>query len=190
VASHFASLDNGDIELKIHPQHGLSSGGQSWLPSASFASAEVDALLYLTLGGGKGDEFPPPFLSHDKKMSTHEALLQIWNLHEQSSSQTAVGLTNSNALSRDGNMLEILATVSVEVASHRNGLGGINVVNFVLFLVEELLKQSLSLTWHRSNGLCKYLTPALYAKLSHTSAQRTTHGPTAFKSFLGFVLLH
>jgi hypothetical protein len=162
VANHFAVLDHGNIDLKIGPR-GLMMGETDWFPFSSFVSAKWDPLLYLTLGGGKRN-FPLPFVDwpSNSRMSTHQALILILKHHKISSGNTEVSLVNNGARKRDGDILEALSSVAMELASHRNGLAGINIVDFLLTLAEELLPTHRDLSWDPdpNHQLSYFLSPS------------------------------
>jgi hypothetical protein len=157
VANHFAVLDDGNIDLTVGDE-GLTCRGIEWYPFSSFVSAQCDPFLYLILGGGKGD-FPLPFVDRmSNRMSTHQALISIKTNHKTSSCITEIRMVNSNEESRDGTILEGLSSVATELASHRNGLAGINIINFILTLTEELLPTYLSLSWDPDHNLSHFLS--------------------------------
>jgi hypothetical protein len=55
---------------------------------------------------------------------------------------TEIGHVNSLALSRSGDTYESLAAVATAIASHRGGFRGINVMDFLLRLMIQLLPSS------------------------------------------------
>jgi hypothetical protein len=159
VANHFAVLDDGNIDLTVG-QEGLACRGKDWYPFSSFVSAQCDPFPYLILGGGKGD-FPLPFVDRkSNRMSTHQALISIETNHVISFGGTEMMIVNynSNEESRDGAILEALSSVATELASHRNGLAGINIIDFILTLTEELLPTYRPLSWDPDHNLSHFLS--------------------------------
>jgi hypothetical protein len=152
VASHFASLDDEDCDLFIHRNCLSKNQKTEWRPTASFKGAEDDSFLYLMLGDGNRHlDFPAPFVSFDsKRMTTLETFKNLMDDHNGKSSGTVVPTENDLAMKREGNELEATAAVAVEIASHRGGLGGLEIPDFLLQLATELLSSYERLEWSYS----------------------------------------
>lgn len=157
VHKHFANLsaDNDVVYLKNMTTNLVVSLdkegkklGLSWRPVSQFPSPENNSLLYLTLGGGKNlienvAPFPYPFvLQHDKinrnhntVYTTHDALAYLGNSTKLGET---VDTANPNAPQRSGNYLEAIVAVAMEIASHENGVEGIQLPDFILALATEL----------------------------------------------------
>ena len=152
VSSHFASLDDEDCDLFIQAHYLSKDKMTAWVPTASFQRARDDSFLYLMLGGGNQLlDFPGPFVSSSsqgtKRMTTLETFWSLINHHNRKSSATVVPTENNAALKLEGADLEVIAAVAVEVASHRGGLGGIEIADFLLQLATELLPTQQHLEW-------------------------------------------
>ena len=159
VSSHFASLDESDCYLSIH-QNNLSKNMMTpWLPTASFQRARDDSFLYLMLGGGDCRlDFPTPFSSPaNPRMTTLETFWSLKNDHSHNSSGTVIPTENIDAERLDGAALEVIAAVAVEIASHRRGLGGIDVAEFLLQLATELLPSYQPLEWIHPSAILQSL---------------------------------
>jgi hypothetical protein len=120
--------------------------------------------MELTLGGGEAT-FPSPFVDRQSpKMSTSQALRMLMTNHRNLSVGSAISFENSNSIFRDGLILESLSSVAVELVSHRKGLAGILVTDFIIALVEELLPTHCNLSWDQQNIPSRYLLQAVLLK--------------------------
>jgi hypothetical protein len=152
VASHFASLNDDDCDLFIFGDYLSKDQETQWVPTASFRRATDDSFLYLMLGDGnqRNLSFSAPFVLSSlgrRKMTTLETFLNLISDHEKKSSGTRIPTENPLAVKRNGADLEVTAAVAVEIASHRGGLGGILIADFLLQLAIELLPSPEPLQW-------------------------------------------
>jgi hypothetical protein len=100
----------------------------------SFPHAAQDSFLYLLLGGGKST-----FSPFGSERSVFDAFLFAQNSCKLVLQGTAIGHSNPLALHRDGEVYESLATLATEIASHKGGVGGINIVDFLFQSTCQLL---------------------------------------------------
>jgi uncharacterized protein YjeT (DUF2065 family) len=193
VASHFASLDDESCDLFL-TANGLGKDEMTqWSPTASFQRAGDDSFLYLMLGdGNQGLDFPAPFLlslplsegmisRSPKRMTTRETFLNLTNYHQVASSMTTIPTENHLAVKRNGADLEVTAAVAVEIASHRGGLGGIEIANFLLQLATELLPSYQLLEWRDSSNITNLFSGK---KVPYLSSEGDSW-PATFKAIEG-----
>lgn len=157
VGCHFAYLtdENGDLfvsESQLMQRDSDSDDSarlKVWDPRAFFPQACDDALLYLLLGGGGGDDFPPSFThpQNHTTLGTHAALVYLRGAYAQELAACSLGYGNPVARSRDGNLLEVLCCLAIQMASHRCGLQGVPFNDFVRLVVAELLLVGQPLHW-------------------------------------------
>jgi hypothetical protein len=148
VASHFASLDDEDCDLFICGNFLSRDKRTEWVPTASFRGAETESFLYLMLGDGNQKfNFPAPFALSSDRMTTSQTFRSLMNDHNTKSRETVIQTENEVAMKLNGNDLEAYAAVAVEIASHRGGLGGIELFAFLLQLATELLPSNEVLRW-------------------------------------------
>lgn len=152
VASHFASLDDSDCDLFVAGVHLSKDRVAEWVPTASFQRAKDDSFLYLMLGGGNQSlTFPSPFaLSSSERMTTRETFLNLIRDHNKQSKFTTIITENCQAVKLNGADLEVTAAVALEIASHKGGVGGIGIADFLLQLTTELLPSYQLLEWSGS----------------------------------------
>ena len=114
------------------------NGGLRWRPYSSFSSATADPFLYLTLAGGSCSQtFIPALAIDESRTPTLQYVDAV--LKEENSNKTC--LQNELALKRDGNVLEVIASIAMIIASHEEGTGGSPLKRFLPRLVWELLRE-------------------------------------------------
>jgi hypothetical protein len=189
VASHFAMLDDGNTDLfirgsKLYDKNNIQ---EWWQPKASFPPATENAFLYLTLGGGEGRDFPHPFMRSDseQRLSTYETLSLLLYRFKSLSASTSVGVQNPAALHRDGNILEALVSVAMEVASHQNGVSGIPITDFLRLLTMELLLEYKDIPWNIGFDPSAYLDSELLSHLVPYLSSANDPWPDSIKGITG-----
>lgn len=171
VSSHFAYLNEED-EISLFLRNvGLYSNSQPqrnesvWRPTASFYGATKDPLLYLLLGGGR-EGFPEPFVSSQDNqttvMTTYQVRQHLYDQERVKTRRNRINDDNTRSQHRDGLILEAMAAVAMEIASHRGGVCGIRVDEFLLRLVHELQlsmeSRSTMIEWEDKFKPSAYLT--------------------------------
>ena len=128
----YVSVDNnGECYLSV-------DGSLSWSPCSSFSSATADPFLYLTLAGGSCSQtFSPALMIGNSRTPTLQYVDAV--LKEENSNKTC--LENELALKRDGNALEVIASIAMIIASHEEGTGGSPLKRFLPRLFWELLRE-------------------------------------------------
>ena len=156
VWSHFALPVPVKADITITGS-GLEVDQLPWTPSAAFPSPRHDALLYMLLGG--------PLMLGKREYSVVGAYEKIY---QDIRSRGGVGMpesANPAALSRDGSLLEALGCAAAILASHRGGLAGINLGDFLLHLCNELRPNNLTKIAFNGNAIADldlkvpYLSP-------------------------------
>ncbi|KAI8907887.1 hypothetical protein EDD86DRAFT_254937 [Gorgonomyces haynaldii] len=104
-----------------------------WTASTVFPHTDEDLFLYLTMMGG---ETFTAFLL-DNNPATYLRFLKNTRL-ETNQRQRDVDPSNANQASNDGMQLEATATALLCYCSHRNGLGGISLEQFLQELCRQL----------------------------------------------------
>jgi len=152
VSCHLACPTDDSCDLFVQEKRIWKSVTEQWQPRAYFRSPVDDSLLFLVLGGGnKNINFPWPFEytvgANKRKLTVHEAINRILSEYDQHRAQTEICLANSEAPRRDGDTLEVLAGLSMEIASHCNGLGGSRIMEFIKDMATELMPCATDFEW-------------------------------------------
>lgn len=118
-----------------------------WPPVPTFPTSKIDPLLSLLLGGPCScalGRHPSPFVFSSKSyhlptsLTSAAALLLSHNYSARQAEASRTNLTNANAQSRNGNMLECIVTLACINASRACGVQGAPVLDFLLHLAMEL----------------------------------------------------
>lgn len=136
VSHHFAHVDGGFINLFLKENGKVfeKNAYDPWSPKVSFPHATVDSFLYLLLGGGN-----TTFSPFGSGRSVFDAFLLVQNSCQSVLQGTVIGHSNPLSLRRGGHVYESLAAIATEIASHRGGVGGIKIEDFLFHLTCQLL---------------------------------------------------
>ena len=137
VHRHYARLEQKEDQngaMILQTDGCLVGAGSEWHPKTGFPSPEEDVLLHLVLMGTRNNraifgERDQPFRRMTLELlSSTAAHLQLQSVH----------LANASQHSDDGNLTEAVLTSAVTLASHMNGINGIDFNPFLKHLVFEL----------------------------------------------------
>ena len=140
ISHHFARPKGGNFDLYIDESTLCDAEGHKYVPEAYYRSAQRESFMYLMFGGGPTEiDFLPPFRNPDDetRLTTNGALAHCrLDVHYNGK---ALNYLNDRAPNRDGNALEAMAVLAMEMASHAGGTGGLPVHQFLGFVAVELL---------------------------------------------------
>ena len=140
ISHHFARPKGGNFNLYIDESTLRDAKGHKYVPEAYYRSAQSESFMYLMFGGGPTEiNFLPPFRKPDGKtrLTTNGALAHCRpDVHQD---EKALNYLNDRAPSRDGDALEAMAVLAMEMASHAGGTGGLPEHQFLGFVAVELL---------------------------------------------------
>ncbi|EGF81270.1 expressed protein [Batrachochytrium dendrobatidis JAM81] len=133
IHSHFAQL-NGEKNFILMNNGRIQDHSASWRPSSVFPELKNDILLYLLLMGGKG--FSACYTGDNKQVPYAYFLMEAKSNPDYRSH--ILYFSNAVQDSNDGMFLESLLCSTVCLASHSNGVKGIDLKPFLLNLVYQL----------------------------------------------------
>jgi len=131
IHSHFAKLVGP-------PNFMLKSSAKKniWMPRSSFPSLEDDALLYLLFMGGNG--FSAFYLGG---LQSSLAQFYLSFAQERKTVENLILYSNAVQSSNDGMFLESFSCAAVCIASHLNGIKGMDIGQFLCNLVFQFQDQ-------------------------------------------------
>ncbi|KAJ3341809.1 hypothetical protein HDU91_000626, partial [Kappamyces sp. JEL0680] len=133
IHSHFAQLTGPKNFTLMNSGRTATNPDSTWTPTSVFPNVIDDVLLYLTLMGGK--DFPA-FRKDGKRVPYAYFFMETMSMTEHRSQILEVA--NAVQKSNDGMFLESLMSSTVCLASHSNGIQGVQLDRFLVDLVYQL----------------------------------------------------
>lgn len=125
-----------DVELDVIPWQGLVFNKKNWRPKSKFPGADVDPLLYIALGGLPG--MSPYCVNIDNLAQSPSAAAALFAAFPP---DTQHAFDHEAALARNGQELEVRATLALQRASRYSALeDGSCIDDFVRRTFGELLE--------------------------------------------------